>query len=410
MAPGDEPGPARVIAEDFPQLDASQRALRALRVLLFSMNAAVGVFTALLVYSLTDGMPVWILVAVALVCAVGAALGAVLAPRLARWIGLPTALSGAALLTGEAMTGGGLLVNPQRPVATLILFCVALLTFAVCQRLSRAARRRLVPAEQLKRVTRKFRWIGFAGFLAGAVVAGIFFAFVAANRRLFRELNYVEIALAAGGVLIVLTALLTIPAIRVVRTPNDKRRPVLALAAPAVVIPVIVAVMLGIGYVSRLNDFTAAPDICTSSNLAADRIEEILGGSPEKDGDDGEHYVTCSWTHLDDDSSKELEVDVDVYDDGRSAGRVLERHRKLAADDGKTLAELQLGDESIRRGYAGYIESHDSTGLSVEVRIENLVLEVSLDHGEALGSPDPAQLEALADELSQEIKSRQPNR
>ncbi|MGW7679497.1 protein kinase domain-containing protein [Kribbella sp. NPDC054772] len=400
--------PERVVPEDFPQLDSGVRVLRALRALLFALNAAVGAFTALLVYSLSDGMPVWILAALGLVCAAGAALGAQVTPRLARWIGLPTALSGTALVTGEAMAGGGLVVVPQLPIATIILFGIALLAFAICQRLCKAARRRLVPAEELKRATRKVRWLGFAAFLFGALAAGGFLGFIEENRHDFRDFNYVEAILAAGGVLIVLTALLTIPAIRGAQTPNDRRPPPAVLVPAAVVIPVVVAIVWGIGFVARLNDFTSTPDTCGSAILSDKRVQAVLGGSGGEDGYDGDDYVRCSWENLDGDSSTELEVDVDRYDGVAEAKQVMQRHRTRTTVDGKSHAELQLGDESFRRGYAGSIASHDSTGLSVEVRIENVVLEVTLEHGEDLDSPDPAKVEALADELSREIKSQQP--
>jgi hypothetical protein len=47
---------------------------------------------------------------------------------------------------------------------------------------------------------------------------------------------------------------------------------------------------------------------------------------------------------------------------------------------------------------------------SVVVRIDNLVLDVEFARAEALGTPDPAEVEALAAELVRELESRQPDR
>jgi hypothetical protein len=67
------------------------------------------------------GMPVGIAVALVVVVAVGAGLGALLAPRLERWIGLPAALLGSVLITGESFVSAVLLMDPQRPIAPTAL-------------------------------------------------------------------------------------------------------------------------------------------------------------------------------------------------------------------------------------------------------------------------------------------------
>ncbi|MGW7679498.1 protein kinase domain-containing protein [Kribbella sp. NPDC054772] len=412
MPPAGGPGPGTPGAAAHENADGSAgggRVLRALGVLLFASNAALGGVLALLGNSVIYGMPLWILAALAVVCAAGAALGARLAPRLVRWIGLPAALSGAAVVTGEAIAGAGLVVNPRLPISTIVLVGLALLTFAICQRLSRAARGRVVPPELLKRVTMTFRLIGFAGFLFGALLAVIFFWGVYDHRIRLHDLNYVQVILTAGGAIVVVAALLTISAIRSARSAEDARPPGV-LTSVLFVIPVVVAIVFGIGYVARMNDFTTLPDICGWDTLSEDQVRELTGGSPEADNDASDSWVDCDWKRVGDDDSAELEVELTKYEDVSSAKRTLQQSRETAAELGKTVAELSLGDESFSRPYDGSIDSEDTLGRSVYVRIENIVLEVALDQSESRGAPSTSDIESVADELTSKLENVQPHR
>ena len=396
-----------------PEQAGHDRGLRALTVVLAALNGAFGAFLALLVYSVIDGMPLWILVALAVAGAAGAGLGAPLAARVARKTSPSAALVGSAVLTGEAVTGGGLLVDPRLPIATLVLFGVALVSLTVWLRLSKSTRQRLVPAERLAHVTTIHRTGGVCGLLLGAALAGTFLWLAATERVRPPGGNYVAAVLIAAGVLVVATSLLTLPAVRSLPQSGVRRRLPVTTVSAALVIPTLVAVVAGVQYVGRLDDFTSTPDICSFDVLSPERIEQVMDSSPEPENDSFDDYVDCDWKRETDSDGKdaaELKVELLRYDDTRGAERAMGRDRDTARDLGKSVTDLSLGDDSFRRPYDGTIGSEDTLGLSVEVRVENLILELDLDQSESRGAPSASTLEALAADLTRELESRQPQR
>ncbi|MEU4608292.1 serine/threonine-protein kinase [Kribbella sp. NPDC023972] len=178
-------GGTKVLRDGNTRLDSGglssiggHRVLRALAWLQVALNGAIGALLALIIYGLTDGMPVWIAGALVVAIGLGGGLGAVLAPRLARWIGLPMALIASALLMGESLVGAGVLGGPDTPIPAVVLAGVAVVAFASWHRLSRSLRQRIVPSAMLGRVTTTYRITGFAAILLGGAVAGTYFWFI----------------------------------------------------------------------------------------------------------------------------------------------------------------------------------------------------------------------------------------
>ncbi|WP_132147105.1 bifunctional serine/threonine protein kinase/MFS transporter [Kribbella antiqua] len=388
----------------------SQPVVRALTWQVAALNSAAGALVALIGYGLTDGMPVGLFAGLMVAFALGGGLGALLAPRLAQWIGVPAALTGSALLMGESLGAIGLLAGTSSPVA-VILAGVALVMFAAWLRLSRSLRQRVVPAARLDRATTAYRASGFAGLLLGGAVAGVYFWLRATDAV---GGNYVIMTLAGAGIVVVVAALLGIPAVRAASiSGRPKRWAPATTAAVALVLPVVVGVQATVHYVDSLDDFTSAPDICSVDALSQDSVAKFITDPPAVDAYSNADHARCHWTLIGDDgdNSAELRIIVNTYANSRAAGH-LQYGRDMAERDGKTIVPLQLGDEAIRRSYDGMITSKDNTlGIAVEVRIDNLVLEVDFERGEALGGePDADQVEALAAELVREIESQKPRR
>jgi hypothetical protein len=287
--------------------------------------------------------------------------------------------------------------------------------FATWHRLSRSLRQRVVPAAMLERATTVYRAWGVAGFLLGGAVAAVYFWLVKTDRlklNLFDGNYYVVTTLVGAGVVATVAALLGIPAVRAASSTPKRWVPV-TTAAVALVLPVFVGVQATVHYIDSLDDFTSAPDICSVEALSQDSVAKFITDPPAVEAYSSSSYASCDWELIgdDDDNATELEITVDRYDDSRAAARNLQYGRDRAEDDGKTIVPLQLGDEAIRRAYDGMISSKDTLGIAVEVRIDNVVLEVEFDRGEALGGePDAYQVEALATELVREIESQQPHR
>jgi hypothetical protein len=228
--------------------------------------------------------------------------------------------------------------------------------------------------------------------------------------------NYIITLLVGAGVVVIVAALLGLPTGRVasateVSEPPKRWVPV-ATTSAALVIPVLVGVQATVHYVEGLDDFTAVPNICASDELSQDRIAEFITSPPEPDPYATSTYVRCTWERIGGahGEAAELEINLDKYGDSRVAARILQTSKERAERDGKFAVPLQLGDEGIRRPYDGMINSEDTLGVAVEVRIENVVLEVEFDQAESLGSPDSEKVEALATELVREIESQKPNR
>jgi hypothetical protein len=407
--PGEQVGPDGLGGGDTPAGRSvwDNRVLRALAGLVAVLNGAIGALLALIGYSLADGMPPWIAGALAGAIAVGAGVGAWVAPRLARWTGLPLALAGGSLLAGESIVAAGLLAEPQRPMAAVVLCGIALVSFAIWYRLSRALRQRLVPAELLGRVTTTYRWIGFGGGLLGAAIAGIYLWYVGETKS--DASNYLVTLLVGAGVVVVAAAVLAIPAVRSAPTAKVKRWAPLATTSAALVIPVLVGVQTGLHYLDDRDNFTSIPDICTSSVLSQEQIAQFIEDPPAADPYSSTSYSTCTWQRIGDDRAK-LEIYLDKYDNSRAANRLMQGRRSSAEDDSETVTELQVGDDAFWHPFDSYLNSEDTLGVGVEIRLGNLVLEVELERADTKGAPDAASLQALATELAQELASQRPHR
>lgn len=386
------------------------RVLRALAWLQVALNGAIGALLGLILYALSQGMPIWIAVALVVAIGLGGWLGAALVPRLARRVGVPTALIGSALLMGEFIVGAGLGGRSETPLASIILSGAALVSFAGWHRLSRSVRDRMVPPAMLSRVTAAHRRTGFAAILFGVAVAGVYFGL--AGRHRFDTDNVVT-TLVSAGIVVIVTALLAIPAVRTASTTASSGRPkrwaLVATCVAALILPTFVGVQATVYYIDGLDDFTSVPDICTSDALSEDRVAEFVGSSPEPDAYTGSSYARCDWRRAEDDVA-DLQIDVDLYDNSRAAARSMQKEGDRLERDGKTTIDVQLGDEGFRHWYDGTINSEDTAGVSVEVRVENVVLEADFDHAEDLGAPDADKLETLVSELVRELESRQPQR
>jgi hypothetical protein len=365
------------------------------------LNGALGACLVLLVGSLSQGMPVWIAGAVLGAAGAGAGLGALLAPSLGRWLGVPAALVGSALVAGEAVIGAGVLVEPDRPIATVILFGVALIAFAAWHRLSKTARRRLVPGQRLGRVNAIHRAAGFGGFVVGAAAGGAFIWLIEVGHHTIPIIGL----LVSVGALIVIAALSTIPAVRSMGTP-PVRRALPATTSLALVIPVLVGTQAGVYYVQGRDDFTAVPEVCSVSTLSQSRIARLQSDPPEADTYEGSKYARCTWEWTE--KIGEFEVYVRRYDNARDASRRLQSERKLAEKDGLRITELTTGDEGIVHPYDSYLNSMDTLGVEADVRIDNLVLQVSWERSDARGRPEAAQVLSIATELSRQLEAQRP--
>lgn len=230
------------------------------------------------------------------------------------------------------------------------------------------------------------------------------------------ETNYVVTLLVSAGVVVILAALLAIPAIRTVShaesTGRPKRWASVVTALAALIIPVFAGSQATVRYLDSLDDFTSAPDICTSDALSQDRVAEFITDVPDRDAYSSSRYARCSWEDIGDDTDNAvgLEIYLSKYDDSGAAADRLSHEKESAESDGESVLPLQLGDEGIRHRYDGLISSKDTSGVAAEVRIDNLVLQAEFEEGEALGTPDPDQLETLVTELVREIESQKPRR
>ncbi|MFI6673650.1 protein kinase [Kribbella sp. NPDC050470] len=401
LPPGGEPG--AVVGGD--------RVVRALTWLLGVLNAAMGALLALIFYGLSDGMPVWIAGALAAAIAIGAGIGAWLAPGLARRVGLPAALTGSSVLMGESILGAGALAEPERPIAAVVLSAVALVSYTVWLRLSRTLQQRIAPTEMLSRVTKIYRATGVAGFLLGAAAAVVYFWL--AETRHFDD-NYVLRLLITAGIVVTLAALLAIPAVRSAATTPVRRSTLAAAVVVALVIPVVVGVQATVRYVDSLDDFTAVPDVCGSSVLSEDRVAEFVADPPEPDKNAYANEISCQWQRLDDEgeygNAAELYINVKRYDDSSAAAARLQAERDDAGRDGDAVDEVQLGDDAVRTTDDDGSAPEDLDGYSYLVRIDDVVVRADADQAQGLGLPDYATLEKLATDLTSEIESRRPSR
>ncbi|MFI7061842.1 protein kinase [Kribbella sp. NPDC050124] len=390
------------------------RVLRALAGVMVVMHLAIGALLALIGYALSDGMPIWIAGALAVAITVGAALGAWLAPGLARWLGLPVALAGSAVLMGESIIGASVVVDPERPIAATVLSGIALVSFAIWHRLARVLRGRIVPEDQLGRVTTTFRVTGFAGLLLGAATAITYFVLVETRQVNPAGGDYITPLLMGSGVVVLVAALLAIPVVRSASTAPGKRWAAVVTFVVALVLPVFVGFQATARYVDRQDDFTAVPDVCGADILSEDRIAEFIESPPEPVRNSYTNEISCQWQRVDDEdeygNAAELYVNVKKYDDSRAAASRLQAERDDADGDGDTIVEVQLGDDAVRTTDDDASAPEDLDGYSYLIRIDNVVLRADADQAQALGMPDSGRLESLATDLAREIESRHPNR
>lgn len=412
-------------AEESPDR-AGRRVQGALAWLQAASGWALGSLIGLIVFSLQDGMPIWIAVALAAALAVGAVVGSWLAPPLPRWIGLPTALAATVLFLGESLVAAGAWGSPRAPVPAIIMAALAFVSFATWHSLAGIARRLTVPAERLRRVTTAHRVAGYAAILLGAA-CGYYLLTTEVYAEAPFDGNYPGGALVTAGAVVMLAGLLALPALSASHdalpgpdgpevsadATGRRRRWSARLGAVLVllVIPLLVGLRAQAQHIDRQDDFTTLPDICTSDTLSQERVAQLIPEPPEPEVDSGSNYLGCRWVVAGGaDSAFELDVEAVRHDDSADAVQNIRSDRDYGEDDGQTVTSLPLGDEAIRYPYDGSIESTGTLGVSVVVRIDNVVLEVDFDQAEALGSPEAASVETLAGELVQEIEDQQPSR
>ncbi|MGW1340268.1 protein kinase domain-containing protein [Kribbella sp. NPDC002412] len=420
--PGYRPGgadhdapPGRALAPDRAAVGVwGHRVLRVLVGLTVVLNLAIGALLALIVYALSDGMPLWIAGALAVAITAGAGLGAWLAPGLGRWLGLPVALAGSAVLMGESIVTTGVVVDPQQPIPATVLSAIALVSFAIWHRLSRMVRGRIVPEKHLRRVTTTFRVTGFAGLLLGAAAATTYFVLVETRHLSTAGGDYITPLLISAGVAVLVAGLLGIPAIRSVPNPQAKRWAPIATFLVALVLPVFAGFHATSRYLDSRDDFTAVPDVCGSDILSEDRVAEFIEDPPDPVKNAYSSEISCQWQRNDDEgeygNAAALYVSVKKYDDSRAAAARLQAEREDAGRDGDTTADLQLGDDAVRTTDDDASAPEDLDGYSYLVRIDNVVLRADADQAQALGLPDRARLETLATNLTREVENRRPSR
>ena len=123
----------------------------------------------------------------------------------------------------------------------------------------------------------------------------------------------------------------------------------------------------------------------------------------------GSSYTRCTWRR-EGDNGAQLEIYLSKYDNSRTANRLMQQGRSSAEEDGDTVTELQVGDDAFGHPFDSYISSADTRGVAVEIRIDNLILEVEQQQISAQGGPDKSAVGALATELAREIASQKPSR
>ncbi|TWD79663.1 serine/threonine protein kinase [Kribbella amoyensis] len=387
-----------------------------LRALLWQGAALIGAFgvlCGLISFSLADGMPPWIAVVLVLAIVLGGGIGSLLAPVLGRWLGWSRTLGISVLLMGESLVAAGLTVEPARPIGAAILAGVALVSYMVWSRTARATRRRLVPADRLGRATTAVRGAGAAGFVVGLAIGVLVCWGVEENGREFFDGNYVMVALVGAGLIVLLAALRGIIAIWLATSggPGEPRKPwaPVTTTAAALVIPALVGGLTIVRYIEGRDDFTTVPNLCESKVLTTKRIAELIPDQRSQDGYKGEGSSRCEWERSGD-SAAGVGAYLRMYDSSRSAARRIGGAKSSAEKDDETVATVDLGDQAIRHGFDGSIDSEDTRGVSLVVRIDNLVLEADFDHVESLGDPDPIPLQTLVTDLVQEIENQRPNR
>ncbi|GAB3431793.1 hypothetical protein GCM10027569_79590 [Flindersiella endophytica] len=397
--------PTRKLEQPVGLEPRAARVVRALRGQLVALNAAIGALLGLAAYGLSQGMPVWILAALAVAFGLGGGLGAWLAPHLGRWFGLTTALIGTALLMGESIAGVGAGGTSETPIPSIVVAGIALVAFAAWHRLAGSMRRRVVPAEQLGQVTAGFHVAGLAGILIGGAFAGGYL-WLQPKYDWFGG-NYVLGILVTVGVLVVIVGLLVIPAVAAGDTEPPRRGARIATAIAALVIPVLAGGQALARYIDSLDDFTSVPNICATYVVSQEQVAKFIADPPERETSEGSEpgYVSCDWRRTSGDVA-ELGLDVTKYDNEREAAHELQSEREQADEDGETLVDFELGDEATRRWYDSSIDSEDTDGVVLLVRIDNLVLEVDFERSADLGTLQEADSVALATELVRAIESR----
>jgi hypothetical protein len=302
------------------------------------------------------------------------------------------------------------MVEPGLVVPGTVLGVVALVAFGGWHRLSRAMRRRIVPAALLRRVTVVYRELGSAAILLGAAVAGCYIWLVdRAGEDPSDEGRGVVTPLIGSGGVVIAVVLLAILAVRAAAGTGanepPKRWGLVATVTAALVLPVFAGARATVRYVDGLNDFTALPDICASNTLSQDRLAKFIETPRKGAGLSWPEELECAWDNSGDDNAQ-FEIHLTKWDDSRSASRRLKKKEA----GGRGGENIHVGDKGIRYSYGGFRYPAKTLGVAVVSRIDNVLLSVSFEQAEALGAPDSAQLQTLASELVQEIKTQKPRR
>ncbi|TWD79664.1 serine/threonine protein kinase [Kribbella amoyensis] len=373
------------------------------RVLLwqgFVLNAAVGAMLALIVASHLDGLPIVRLSGGAVVAlVVSGGIGVALAPFVAGRLGTWRTLGASALLMGESLLAAGLMTAPGSLLVLGVFSCLSIAAFMMWHPLAYAQHRRMGVA----RASTTAIWTGFVGAVVGFGLSGAVCWYQA---RYPQELdgNYIGTVLVGAGVAVTLVALWGIRALRKASATEPRRRwAAAATTACALLVPVLVGAVVAARSLDSRDDFTTAPDICTPNIVTKERIAKVMPDPPSVDRTLDPSNIGCRWSKTGDDAAR-LDVSLSQYDDSRDAHSSLSRERSSAESENESVVGLDLGDEAIRCSFDDSIDSVDTRGTSVTVRVDNLVLEVGYERAESLGAPAPDALQALAADLVEEIK------
>jgi hypothetical protein len=88
----------------------------------------------------------------------------------------------------------------------------------------------------------------------------------------------------------------------------------------------------------------------------------------------------------------------------------LAERRSSAEEDGDTITAFEVGDEAFRHPFDSYLNSEDTLGVGVEIRIDNVILEVELEQADSKGAPAASEVQSLATTLARQLESHQPHR
>ncbi|MEV6891331.1 serine/threonine-protein kinase [Kribbella sp. NPDC051137] len=378
--------------EPVPPAEPSTPALRAGHWLAAVLTGSV--FTQLMLFasSAVSGMPYWIGGMMAGATVLGLVLGRVVARWFEGLLGTTAALTAAALLIGESIVGGAIVLEYDRPLPAAILCTIALFSFPPAYRLATSLLRAVAPSHDPVRLRKTRRRNGIIASVLGCLLVG---ACIGLSIALHLSDVTPQFAMSFLGGALALTALVALPTLRRTRLPRAPRAGVVTTVVILLVIPILVAVRSTVYAVQALDDFERAPDICTSTALSQKAVAVLLPDPPDLDESTYSDSVDCTWSR--DDSVGGLWITVYRYGNERIAARRIAERKH---DDGGVL--LDLADGGLRQS-----DSYsDSAECTVVVRIDNLLLKLELTRPSDAGEPDAQQLITLAEDLLPDIQSQ----